>query len=60
MFQAIDVVSKVLSLCGANAEESESFRAVEELGSRIRCESCESKVIMTFRNVVCVDYTVTL
>jgi len=50
--KAIDAVSKVLALCGVNAEDSESFRAVGALGSRIRCQSCESKVSMTFRNVI--------
>jgi DNA-directed RNA polymerase subunit RPC12/RpoP len=52
MLQAISAISEVLALCGANAEENESCQAVETLGARIRCESCKSKVVMSFRNVV--------
>jgi hypothetical protein len=52
MIQAIDVISKVLALCGADAEQSESFQAVEVLGPRIRCQSCEAQIVMTFKNLV--------
>jgi hypothetical protein len=52
MLQAINVISKVLELCGVNAEERESIQKVEALGSRIRCQSCESKITMTFRSLV--------
>ncbi|KIM86769.1 hypothetical protein PILCRDRAFT_315239 [Piloderma croceum F 1598] len=50
--KAIDVISKVLELCGVNAEERESIQKVEALGSRIKCQSCESKITMTFRNLI--------
>jgi len=44
----------VLALCGAKAEDGDSFDIVQALGVRIMCLSCESAIVMGFESVVCV------
>lgn len=45
-------MTKLVKLCGIDAEDEASFQALEDIGPRILCLSCEAAIVMRPGNVV--------
>ncbi|KAJ7512674.1 hypothetical protein B0H11DRAFT_1946827 [Mycena galericulata] len=44
--KACTAMTKVVKLCGINAEDPDSFKALDDIGPRILCLSCSAAIVM--------------
>ncbi|KAJ7927542.1 hypothetical protein B0H13DRAFT_2312484 [Mycena leptocephala] len=49
--KAINAMTKLVKLCGIDAEDPGSFKALADIGPRIRCLSCPAAIVMQPSNV---------
>ncbi|KAI0688409.1 hypothetical protein BC835DRAFT_311744 [Cytidiella melzeri] len=50
--KAIDAVQQVLMWCGYTADDRLSLEAPDEVGHRIQCMTCPSRIVMTYNNLM--------
>ncbi|KAJ6588847.1 hypothetical protein B0H19DRAFT_1101444 [Mycena capillaripes] len=49
--KAINAMTKLVKLCGIDAEDPGSFKALDAIGAQIRCLSCSAAIVMRPVNV---------